>query len=80
MVIGYVETVRILAAWCELRHDFRHFRADRIVAAEFLEARYPARPMELRAPLARASRGSVGGEKLGDVSSRPGGSSFSGPS
>ena len=22
----------MLAAWCELRDDFRHFRADRIVA------------------------------------------------
>ena len=27
----YIE-VTVLAAWCELRDDFRHFRADRIVA------------------------------------------------
>ena len=30
-VIYYIE-VTVLAAWCELRGDFRHFRADRIVA------------------------------------------------
>jgi len=30
-VIYYVE-VTVLAVWCELRDDFRHFRADRIVA------------------------------------------------
>ena len=27
----YIE-VTVLAAWCELRDDFRHFRTDRIVA------------------------------------------------
>ena len=30
-VIYYIE-VTVLAAWCELRDEFRHFRADRIVA------------------------------------------------
>jgi predicted DNA-binding transcriptional regulator YafY len=40
--------VRLLAAWCELRQDFRHFRTDRIVAADFLDARHGARPGELR--------------------------------
>jgi predicted DNA-binding transcriptional regulator YafY len=48
-IIGYAETVRLLAAWCELRQDFRHFRTDRIVAAEFLQQRYGCRPDELRA-------------------------------
>jgi predicted DNA-binding transcriptional regulator YafY len=48
-IIGYAETVRVLAAWCELRQDFRHFRTDRIVAAEFLEEPYGCRPRELRA-------------------------------
>jgi predicted DNA-binding transcriptional regulator YafY len=47
VIIGYAETVRLLAAWCELRQDFRHFRADRIVAAEFLDERHGARPGEL---------------------------------
>jgi predicted DNA-binding transcriptional regulator YafY len=48
-MIGYAETVRLLAAWCELRQDFRHFRTDRIAAAEFLEELYGCRPDQLRA-------------------------------
>ncbi len=30
-IIYYIELI-VLAAWCELREDFRHFRADRITA------------------------------------------------
>lgn len=37
VIVGYAETVRLLAAWCELREDFRHFRTDRIIRAEFLD-------------------------------------------
>jgi predicted DNA-binding transcriptional regulator YafY len=48
VIIGYAETVRLLAAWCELRQDFRHFRTDRIIAAEFLDDHHGARPGELR--------------------------------
>lgn len=47
VIIGYAETVRLLAAWCELRQDFRHFRTDRIVAAEFLDERHDARVGDL---------------------------------
>ena len=80
VMIGYVETVRILAAWCELREDFRHFRADRVVASEFLEARYPSRPLELRARW-RAHRAAQSAGKISATeSSRPGGSSLSEPS
>ena len=32
-----------MIAWCELRDDFRSFRTDRIVEAEVMEGRYPAR-------------------------------------
>jgi predicted DNA-binding transcriptional regulator YafY len=49
VIIGYAETVRLLAAWCELRRAFRHFRTDRIVAAEFLHETHGRRPAELRA-------------------------------
>ena len=49
VVIGYAETVRLLAAWCELRSTFRHFRTDRILAAEFSEERHGAPPGDLRA-------------------------------
>jgi predicted DNA-binding transcriptional regulator YafY len=47
-IIGYAETVRLLAGWCELRGNFRHFRTDRIVAAEFLGDQYPCTPKALQ--------------------------------
>jgi predicted DNA-binding transcriptional regulator YafY len=49
VVVGYFEAARMLIGWCELRRDFRSFRADRIVSADFLDERYPARPAALRA-------------------------------
>ncbi len=49
VIVGYAETVRLVAAWCELRRDFRHFRADRIVAADFLDESADCRPAVLRA-------------------------------
>ena len=30
LALGYFADARLLAAWCELRGDFRHFRCDRI--------------------------------------------------
>jgi predicted DNA-binding transcriptional regulator YafY len=54
ITLGYLETVRILAAWCELRGDFRHFRTDRVLEATFLDERYPTRPDALRAKWRRA--------------------------
>lgn len=41
--VGYLETIRLLVAWCELREDFRSFRTDRVVDAEFLEDRHGQR-------------------------------------
>jgi len=49
VAVGYFDSVRHLIAWCELRRDFRSFRTDRIVSAEFLDERYPERPSVLRA-------------------------------
>jgi hypothetical protein len=49
VTVGYMETVRHLIAWCELRQDFRSFRTDRVIAAGFLDERYPERPSALRA-------------------------------
>jgi predicted DNA-binding transcriptional regulator YafY len=43
VLIGYADAMRLLAAWCELRRDFRHFRADRIVSAEYLDERHGER-------------------------------------
>ena len=48
VIVGYFDEKRILAAWCEERRDFRHFRTDRVIAAEFLEDRYDIRPSVLR--------------------------------
>ena len=47
IAIGYHEAVRILAAWCELRRAFRHFRTDRIVALTPTGERYPTRRSDL---------------------------------
>ena len=49
VVLGYFEAARMLIGWCELRRDFRSFRADRVKGATFLEERYPERPAVLRA-------------------------------
>jgi predicted DNA-binding transcriptional regulator YafY/glutathione S-transferase len=43
VTIGFFESARVLAGWCELRHGFRHFRIDRIEAAQMLDARTPRR-------------------------------------
>lgn len=37
IVLGYSDTRRVLIAWCEQRQAFRHFRTDRMEAAELLE-------------------------------------------
>lgn len=47
--IGYLEATRLLAAWCELRGDFRSFRTDRVVDATYLDEKYPERRDVLRA-------------------------------
>ncbi len=41
--IGYFNHVHMMAAWCETREDFRHFRIDRIVRLEVEDQRYPRR-------------------------------------
>ena len=46
--IAYMEEVRILAAWCETKADFRHFRTDRIRSLHVLDERYPERRAALR--------------------------------
>jgi predicted DNA-binding transcriptional regulator YafY len=43
IAIGFFERARVVAAWCELRQDFRHFRTDRIAALRLTGKRYPQR-------------------------------------
>ena len=49
VTLAYYEEKQILAAWCTMREDFRHFRIDRIVSAAPAEGRFGKR----RAVLAR---------------------------
>lgn len=41
--LGYFDQIRILAAWCELREDYRNFRVDRVLACEADAQNYPRR-------------------------------------
>jgi len=41
--LAFFDKVRVLAAWCETRQDFRHFRTDRIRDASETGDRYPRR-------------------------------------
>src|SRR5665213_2665895 len=42
IAVGYLEAVRLLAAWCELRSDFRSFRTDRVIGADYLDENIPS--------------------------------------
>jgi predicted DNA-binding transcriptional regulator YafY len=43
IALAFFERSRVLAGWCELRQDFRHFRIDRIIALRDTGERYPQR-------------------------------------
>jgi predicted DNA-binding transcriptional regulator YafY len=43
IALGFFDRTLVLAAWCELRQDFRHFRLDHLVAMSPLRDRYPER-------------------------------------
>jgi predicted DNA-binding transcriptional regulator YafY len=47
-LLYYIEVI-VLAAWCELRGAFRHFRADRVVACAATGERFPSEGEKLRA-------------------------------
>ncbi len=42
IAVEYYVEATLLCAWCELRDDYRHFRADRITAAAVLEESFAA--------------------------------------
>lgn len=46
--IAYGRDGVLIAAWCELRNDFRHFRADRVRRATVLDERIPISARALR--------------------------------
>ena len=41
IAVAYYVEATLLGAWCELRHDFRHFRMDRILSLAVLDERFP---------------------------------------
>jgi len=43
IALAFFDRARMIVAWCELRNDFRHFRADRIVSLTLEPMRYPQR-------------------------------------
>lgn len=43
IVLAYHRGVRLVAAWCELRTDFRHFRVDRMREISLSEEKIPER-------------------------------------
>lgn len=43
IAIGFFQRAHVVAGWCELRRDFRHFRVDRIVRLRTTDKRYPRR-------------------------------------
>jgi predicted DNA-binding transcriptional regulator YafY len=49
IALAYYIEATLVAAWCELRSDYRHFRADRITSARLLDERYPAEQGKLAA-------------------------------
>jgi len=47
IALGFFDRVRMVAAWCESRGDYRHFRTDRIMSITLTERRYPRRRTDL---------------------------------
>ena len=43
IALGFFDDMRMLAAWCEMRQDFRHFRTDRIATLTETAQCYPRR-------------------------------------
>jgi predicted DNA-binding transcriptional regulator YafY len=47
-LIGFLDSVRVVVAWCELREGFRIFRDDRLQSVDFLQEHYPGGGRALR--------------------------------
>ncbi|MEX1250414.1 MAG: WYL domain-containing protein [Hyphomonas sp.] len=56
--LGYWGEVELICAWCELRRGFRHFRTDRVRAAQTL-GRFPERVGRLRRRWEQDSRSAI---------------------
>ena len=47
IALGFFERIRMIAAWCETRRDYRHFRTDRIRSLKMTDSRYPRRRFDM---------------------------------
>lgn len=43
VALAFFDRARVIVAWCELRQDFRHFRADRVTRLTVQASGYPQR-------------------------------------
>jgi Predicted transcriptional regulator len=43
LALGFLNEVRVIVAWCELRGAYRTFRTDRVASAEVVGECYPGR-------------------------------------
>ncbi len=48
LALTYYVEVAVVSAWCELRGDFRHFRADRVLDCQALTQNFHGRGQQLR--------------------------------
>ena len=48
VAVAYTEQLKMIAAWCELREDFRHFRADRVQDCLISDEAIPETARQLR--------------------------------
>ena len=48
VAIAYTEQLKLISAWCELRNDFRHFRADRVHTCTISDEPIPQTARQLR--------------------------------
>ncbi len=54
VALGFLRETRVVAAWCETRRAYRHFRVDRIAGLEIAEERFPRRRRALLAEWRKA--------------------------
>lgn len=47
VTVGFFDSTQVLAAWCELRNDYRHFRVDRVLEARVLSEKTPKRRFQM---------------------------------
>lgn len=64
IAVAYFDAQRLIIAWCELRRAFRSFRTDRMIAAESLVEKYPARRKALLKQWQEEARRDAGGSQF----------------